>query len=234
MGDDALDAVKPRLADSCRSAAYDGFRNAADAVGFFARFQNALRHFLAARIVEHGEAFCVERFYIAFNVAELSVRNAGALCDVRCKAYAYALERRDDNAACRNERRGYPAGKMSAAAIVLKAVILAVGRKIGMRRTRRAVVIVAASGVLVWDDYGQRSAGRSAAKHAAYDLKLVLFLPGRIQRRGRAAARELSRDEVLIYLYSRCESVYHASDRRTVAFAEYRQANALTEAVFHP
>ncbi len=101
-----------------------------------------------------------------------------------------------------------------------------------MRRTRRAVVIVAASGVLVWDDHGQR------VPVVLPENTPLMISNSSFSCRGVSSDEDGRRrvsccNEVLIDLYSRCESVYHASDRRTVAFAEYRQANALTEAVFH-
>ena len=53
---------------------------------------------------------------------------------------------------------------MSAAPVVLIAVILAVGAVIGVGGSCPAVVVIFTAGILVWVENGYRSAGRSAGE----------------------------------------------------------------------
>ena len=77
----------------------------------------------------------------------------------------------------KHHRRGQPSGKMSAAAIIVKAAVPDPPGIVGMRRTGQVfgAGIVARTGVAVADDCAQGRAGRKAFKNAAYDLGKVAF-----------------------------------------------------------
>ena len=72
-----------------------------------------------------------------------------------------------------HKRRGNASGKVSAAAPVFIAVILAVGGIIGVGRTGKAVCVITAAGVLVGDHNGDWSAGGAPAIDAAEYLIVV-------------------------------------------------------------
>ena len=86
---------------------------------------------------------------------------------MRAERDAAALQRGLQNPTHRDQRGGDSAGKMPAAAIVLEAVVFAIGGVVGVRGPREAVLVVAAARVFVGDDEAQGSAGRAVVKNAA-------------------------------------------------------------------
>ena len=124
-------------------------------------------------------------------------------------------------------------GKMSAAAIVLKAVILAKGGVVGVGGTGQAILIVPAAGVFVGNDDTDGGAGGSAVKDAAEDLETVGLLPRRIQRGGGTAPGELPGNGLLADGDAGGKTIDDGTYRRTVAFAEQGDGDALTKGIFH-
>ena len=152
---------------------------------------------------------------------------------MRAYTYTEPLQRGKEYASRRDERRRYPAGEVPSAAIVLIAVIFAEGGVIRVRGTGGAVIIVFAARVLVrYNDAYGRSGGFSV-KNAAEYLKLVLFLSGRVQRRGGTAAGKPACDEVPAHRDARRKPVDDSAHSGAVALAEKAHRNALSESVLH-
>ena len=98
-----------------------------------------------------------------------------------------------------------------------------------MGRACGAVLIVAAAGVFVWDDYAQRCARSPAAENAAEYLETVALAPCRVGQTRGTAAGEQPLYIFIFYGEAGGKAVDYGAYRRAVALAEERYANAAAE-----
>lgn len=178
MAQHALDAVEPRLAHPGGQAADGGLRDAADAVVRVPRGENLAADRLTRRRIECGEGGLAQRGDVRGGVGKGTVPRFTAAENVCTDRDAGGAQHRQHNRARRDERRGDAAGEVSAAAPVLKAVVLTVGGVVRVRGARKTVGIVAAAGVFVGNDDGERRPGGASLPDAAENLIVVWLAAG--------------------------------------------------------
>ena len=134
-----------------------------------------------------------------------------------------------------HERGCQPARKMSAAACILIAVVLAVRGVIGMRgasHTRHGVVI-AGTAVNVGNEYAKWRSRCPAPAHSAHYAEFIRLAPRRCVGAGRTAAGQKTGYLLRIDRKSGAKPVYHHAYRRAVALSEKRDRYTVSECVFH-
>ncbi len=143
-------------------------------------------------------------------------------------------KRRQENRADCDKRRGQPSRKMSAAAIILKPVILAFRRVIRVSRARHTAVIVAAVGVAVRNQQTERRSRGLSLKYAADNAERVALgtRSGKPVPRRTAQGKPIT-DELLIHGYAGGNAVQHCADFMTVAFPEQRDRQLVAECILH-
>ena len=109
MGEQTLNAVKPRLTDPARHAADRSLSDAADAVERLSRLEDTLGHLLAALIVEHGEGLASEERNIGPDIVKIPVVYAAAAEDMSADGDAEALKGGQEYAADGYERSRHSA-----------------------------------------------------------------------------------------------------------------------------
>ena len=197
------------------------------------RGENLAADRLTRRRIECGEGGLAQRGDVRGGVGKGTVPRFTAAENVCADRNAGGAQHRQQNRARRDERRGDAAGEVSAAAPVLKAVVLTVGGVVRVRGARKTVGIVAAAGVFVGDDDGERRPGGASLPDAAENLIVVWLAAGGVHRRRGAAAGQLAAQEFLIDRQTRREPVEHRTDGGAVALAEQGECHGLTECVFH-
>ena len=141
----------------------------------------------------------------------------------------------DQNGARRDQCRRYSSRKMTAAAIILKAVVFCICRIVGVpgtrQRTGRRVITAVLGGVR--DQDRQRRSRAPAVEHAADQLECISLAPrGRDPARG-AALVQLGADQSLIDLQPGSQPVQYRADICAVTLAEQRQRDRIAECIFH-
>ena len=103
---------------------------------------------------------------------------------------------------------------MTAATLILIAVVLALGGIVGVRRAHQRLHggIVAAAGILVADEEAQRRACGNAVHRAADDLKGVFFLPRRGDRTLRLTQAQHAADIFLINDRTGAQAIQHSTE----------------------
>ena len=197
------------------------------------RGENLAADRLTRRRIECGEGGLAQRGNVRGGVGKGTVPRFTAAENVCADRDAGGAQHRQHNRARRDERRGDAAGEVSAAAPVLKAVVLTVGGVVRVRGACKTVGIVAAAGVFVGDDDGERRPGGASLPDAAENLIVVWLAAGGVHRRRGAAAGQLAAQEFLIDRQTRREPVEHSTDGGAVALAEQGECHGLTECVFH-
>ena len=120
-----------------------------------------------------------------------------------------------------------PPGKMSAAAHVVAAVVMNVGRIVGVAGARNLhqVCVIARARVGVLDDDAQRRARGVAVQYAAEKFGCVGFLAGcGALVPARCAARHLGEQSVAVNRLPGGQAVDYHADSRAVAFTEDRDS----------
>ena len=236
MGQLALHAVKPRLAQSRGQAGDDGLEDAAHAVrvlggspdgllhgDFFGRVQQ--REMSRLRLGQHQSRRAGQR----------RVLDAGALGDVGvypdAQRFQHALADRPRG----HRRGGDAAGEVSPAACVLKAVVLGVGGVVRVAGTQKVggLGVIAAAGVGVAHHQRDGGAGGVAVHYAGEELHFVrLGAGGGKPIPAGAAAVHGGGDGGGVHRQSGGQPVQHRAHRRTVAFAKNRHADGISVGVF--
>ena len=233
VGEQALDGIEPRLAESRGNAGDGGLQHAADAVAVFRRFFNGVFHGVSGVFVEDGEGFFGKSRYIGVEVAEGAVGDAGEFLQVGADADAEAKQGALRDRARRDERGGEAAAEMPAAAVILEAVVLDEGGVVGVRGTRKGAGIVAALRIGIFDEDAQRRAGGMPFENAGDETERVLLDAGGGIPAAGAAKGEFFFDEGGIDGDAGGKAVDNGADGFAVAFAEQRDGDGRSEGVFH-
>ena len=140
-----------------------------------------------------------------------------------------------NDCSCGNESRRDSAAEMTAAPCVLEAVILAESRKIGMAGSRLACKcgIIGAVRIGVFYQNANRRARRVTVVNSALKNKSVLFASSCGNLSARSAKRHFRLYIIRVDFNSGGNSVYHRSDCASVALAEKRNGQDISECVLH-
>ena len=154
----------------------------------------------------------------------------GVDADAQAVQHAFAQRTR------RHAGSGDAAGEMSAAPGVLIALVLGIGRVVGVTGAQQVCSfgIVAAAGVLVADDHRHGGAGGAALVHAGEELHNVgLGAGGGKPIAPGAAAVHCGGDGGLVHGQACGQTVQHRADGRAVALSENGHRNSIAKGVFH-
>ena len=236
MGQLALHAVKPRLAQSCGQAGNDGLENAAHTVRVLGGGPDGLLHGDFFRRVQQRE---MSRLRLGQHqsrrAGQRRVLDAGALGNVGVHPDAQRFQHALTDSPRRHRRGGDAAGEVSPAACVLKAVVLGVGGVIRVAGTQKVggLGVIAAAGVGVAHHQRDGGAGGVAVHHAGEELHLVrLGAGGGKPVPAGAAAVHGGGDGGGVHRQSGGQPVQHRAHRRTVAFAKNCHADGISVGVF--
>ena len=226
-------SIEPRLSHTCWKPAYRSLRYTSHTVIFGSCGKYFFGHLRPALFFKRRKYAVFERFNVFFDVLKITVVYSCALQNVRAYLYAEFFKRGQYNAPRRNKSRGYSARKMTSAAIVFISVILAKSGVIGVRRTRKPVLIIFTLRVFVRNYYADGRTRCFVVENAADYTEIVIFSARSVRRGGRTATGKHSFYVFFRNFDSGRKSVQNHPDRFAVAFSEYCRADALSERVFH-
>ena len=168
-------AVEEGIAHTCGDTRYGAFDDAAHAVAFFSRFQHLIAHGFP-RLLAYG-AVLAHLVYLGSDGIKAHVLDACYACDMRSHFYALFAQNLLADCAREHERSGEPAGRMTAAAVVVEAALFHKISPIAVTGAHKIAhaLVVGRVRVLIADDCGKRSARSRAVEKAADYLVLVAF-----------------------------------------------------------
>ena len=135
----------------------------------------------------------------------------------------------------RDQRRRDATAEMSAAAIILKAVIFAKSSIVGVSGTRLATqsgIVTAVLG-LIGNQNANGRTGRHAVPHAAFNDEGIALLTRGGQLACGTAQRELVADFILIHGDAGSKAVQHGADGGAVALSKQGDTDLIAKRVFH-
>ena len=237
MGQLALNAVEPRLADARGQTGHNRFQNTADAVALAARSADSRLHgFLLRRIQQRKVSGLRVGHDQPRSTGKRCVLHACTLGNMGVDLYAQAVQHRLADRARRNACRRNAAREVPAAARVLKALVLGVGRVVGVAGAQQVggFGVVAAAGIQVADHQGDGRAGGAALIHAGEELHGVgLGAGGGKTIPAGAAAVHGRGNRGLIHRQARGQPVEHCPHGRSMALTKNRHTDGISKGVFH-
>ena len=135
MGKHSLNRIKPRFSDRSRKAGYHRFKHTADRIAVLACGGDPLFNLFPCRVIKNGKRKRRKLFKILFAIFKMSVAHFTAGKDMRADFYSAPFKNLQGNSSGRSQRRRNTPRKMTAAPVVVIAVILQKRCVIRMGRT---------------------------------------------------------------------------------------------------